>query len=49
VSKFSQVALAIICLCVIGTFLVYTEHYGWAWIPFLISCNIGYIEGVSDE
>jgi len=22
-----------------GTFLVYTEHYGWAWIPFLIAAG----------
>lgn len=24
-------------MCLMGTVLVYTEHYAWAWIPFLIS------------
>lgn len=22
-----------------GTFLVWTEHYGWAWIPFLFAAT----------
>ncbi len=22
-----------------GTYLVITEHYGWAWIPFLIAAT----------
>ena len=22
-----------------GTYLVVTEHYGWAWIPFLLACT----------
>jgi hypothetical protein len=22
-----------------GTFLVYTDHPGWAWIPFLIAAG----------
>lgn len=21
-----------------GTVLIVTEHYGWAWIPFLMAC-----------
>lgn len=24
-----------------GVYLVMTEHYGWAWIPFLIATNLG--------
>lgn len=25
-----------------GTYLVVTEHYGWAWIPFLIAATTTY-------
>ncbi len=25
-----------------GTFLVHTQHYGWAWIPFLIAACTSY-------
>lgn len=25
-----------------GIYLVVTEHYGWAWIPFLISALAGF-------
>lgn len=27
-----------------GTYLVSTEHYGWAWIPFLIAASTTYNE-----
>jgi len=27
--------LIMLALLACGTFLVYTNHYGWAWIPFL--------------
>ena len=25
-----------------GTYLVITEHYGWAWIPFLLAATTIY-------
>lgn len=25
-----------------GTYLVITEHYGWAWVPFMLICCISY-------
>ena len=37
------VALGITCilgLAAMGVFLVVTEHYGWAWIPYLMACAI---------
>jgi len=43
--KYIYLSMPWICLAVLdvaciasGTYLVVTEHYGWAWIPFLISC-----------
>jgi hypothetical protein len=30
-----------------GTYLVSTEHYGWAWIPFLIAACTSYTEAKS--
>ena len=32
--------MLILGLCCIGTYLVILEHYGWAWIPFVISMGV---------
>jgi hypothetical protein len=34
-NRFSIAALTACFLVACGCFLVYTEHYGWAWIPLL--------------
>lgn len=26
----------------LGTYLVVAEHYGWAWVPFLIAVLVSY-------
>ncbi len=31
-----------ICLLISAVYLVITEHYGWAWIPFLVLANRNY-------
>ncbi len=29
--------LTVVGCCTCGTVLVMTDHYGWAWIPFIIA------------
>lgn len=40
--------LSVLILSVCGTFLVYTEHYGWAWIPLLAVCSIR-VKNIDEE
>jgi hypothetical protein len=42
-----KIELLFICgmifgLCFLGVELVKTEHYSWAWIPFLMAASVSY-------
>ena len=40
--KILYIVLLILGLASLGTYLVITEHYGWAWIPFVLAASVSY-------
>jgi len=37
--NFAHMSIVLVSLAS-GTYLVATEHYGWAWIPFLVAADL---------
>lgn len=44
--NYAMYSLGSVAICAMflgaGVYLVVTEHYWWAWIPFLILCGVSF-------